>query len=192
MKNILEIADLVGGGTPSKLNETYWNGNIPFFTPSDFSSYIFAMETLESISKEGLNSSSTKLFSKGTIFLTARGSVGNLMIASRDMSMNQSCYALRAKDSKYIFVYFSTINIIGYLKAKSSGSVFNSIVSNDIKNTPVIIPTNILRDRFEFIAKPLFEKILINLKQNQELAQLREWLLPMLMNGQVKVESDLN
>jgi type I restriction enzyme S subunit len=185
--NILCISDLLGGGTPSKKNEDYWDGEIPFFTPSDANHSVFSLTTLENITSKGLKESSTKLFSKGTIFLTARGSVGNIMIASRQMAMNQSCYALKPLSTGYAFLYLTTLNMVGYLKAKSSGSVFNSIVSNDIKQTPVLIPDIHVRERFEENTMPIFERILVNLEQNQQLSSLRDWLLPMLMNGQAKV-----
>lgn len=190
VENILHMSELVGGGTPNTKEAEYWNGDIPFFTPSDANSLIFSISTKDSITEKGLKESSTKLFQKGTIFLTARGSVGNIMIASKPMAMNQSCYALKAKDPNYVFLYFSAMGMIGYLKAKSTGSVFNSVVSNDIKYTPVLIPDLKYREDFERIAAPFFKRILSNLKQNQKLTQLRDWLLPMLMNGQVKVSDN--
>lgn len=185
--NLLGIADLQGGGTPNTSNQAFWNGDIPFFTPSDAGNSVFSIQTIQNITKSGLEKSSTKLFEKGTIFLTARGSVGRVMIASKKMAMNQSCYALKPKDKNYIFLYFSTLGAVGYLRAKSSGSIFNAIVSNDIKFTPVVIPADEIRNRFNELMFPLFERILINLQQNQQLSTLRDWLLPMLMNGQVSV-----
>ena len=187
VKNLLTISDLLGGGTPSTINKDYWNGKIPFFTPTDANESIYAIKTIQSITEKGVKESSTKIFEKGTIFLTARGSVGKVMIASKTMAMNQSCYALKSKNEHYIFLYFCTLNAIGYLKAKSSGSIFNAIVSNDIKYTPVIIPDQGIRTRFNQKLSSHFERILNNLEQNQELATLRDWLLPMLMNGQVTV-----
>lgn len=186
--NLLGIADLQGGGTPNTSNQVFWNGDIPFFTPSDANNSVFSIQTIQNITKSGLERSSTKLFEKGTIFLTARGSVGRVMIASKEMAMNQSCYALKPKDKNYTFLYFSTLGAVGYLRAKSSGSIFNAIVSNDIKFTPVVIPAAEVRNRFNELMLPLFERILINLQQNQQLSTLRDWLLPMLMNGQIRIE----
>lgn len=185
VNNILKIADLFGGGTPNTKNKDYWNGDIPFFTPSDTTKSVYSLSTLQYITTKGLNESSTKLFDKGTVFLTARGTVGNIMIASQKMAMNQSCYALVSKTNNHTFLYFTAIGMIGYLKAKSGGSVFNSIVSNDIKYTPVIIPMSKTVDDYERNTSIIFERILNNLKENQHLASLRDWLLPMLMNGQI-------
>ncbi|NLU38076.1 MAG: restriction endonuclease subunit S [Bacteroidales bacterium] len=186
--NLLMLSNLEGGGTPSKANDEYWNGNIPFYTPTDYTNSIFTTTTQAFITQNGLDSCSSKLFSKGTIFITARGTVGNITIASTETAMNQSCYAFCPKPSiDYGFLYFSVKSLISILKAKSGGSVFNSIVSNDIKQAQLAIPPTTLIQKYADISRPIFEKIYTNTKQNQHLASLRDWLLPMLMNGQVTI-----
>ncbi|QTR46908.1 restriction endonuclease subunit S [Thiothrix litoralis] len=190
VSNILKVAELFGGGTPSKNDLSFWNGEIPFFTPTDTSQGVFQLDTEEHITEDGLKSCSSLLFDKGTVFITARGSVGKLALTARKMAMNQSCYALKPKAGcGGEFVYFLTQELIHHLKIKSSGSVFKSIVSNDIKFTQMCIPDNQAIQTYSEVIEPLFEKILNCSKENQRLVALRDWLLPMLMNGQVRVES---
>ena len=184
--NILAIADVLGGGTPTKKNAEFWGGTIPFFTPTDAGGSIFKFSTTDYITDSGLIGSSTKLFDRYTIFITARGSVGKLVITGVEMAMNQSCYALRSKkDISHVFLFFLAKELIHHLQVKSSGSVFDSIVSNDIELTELAIPPIDLIQQFSAITEPLFEKVSINTKENERLAELRDWLLPMLMNGQV-------
>ena len=186
--NVLAVADLLGGGTPTKKKPDYWGGDIPFFTPTDADGSIFKFSTTDYITSEGLKGSSTKLFSKHTVFITARGSVGRLVLAGVDMAMNQSCYALRAKTGiSHVFLFFLAKELIHHLHVKSSGSVFDSIVSNDIELTQLAIPKSEVIEEFAAVVEPTFEKIANNTRENQQLAQLRDWLLPLLMNGQVKV-----
>ena len=186
--NVLAVADLLGGGTPTKKKPDYWGGDIPFFTPTDADGSIFKFSTTDYITSEGLKGSSTKLFSKHTVFITARGSVGRLVLAGVDMAMNQSCYALRAKTgTSHVFLFFLAKELIHHLHVKSSGSVFDSIVSNDIELTKLAIPKGEVIEMFAAVVEPAFEKIANNTKENQQLAQLRDWLLPLLMNGQVTV-----
>jgi type I restriction enzyme, S subunit len=78
--------------------------------------------------------------------------------------------------------------LIQYLKAKANGSIFDAIVSNDIKLTPICIPPFELIKAFGQRMGGVYEKALVNLNENQKLTDLRDWLLPMLMNGQVKVK----
>lgn len=186
--SILAVADLLGGGTPTKKKPEYWNGDIPFFTPTDADGTIFKFSTADYITDEGLKGSSTKLFGKHTVFITARGSVGRLVLAGVDMAMNQSCYALRAKAGiSHVFLFFLAKELIHHLQVKSSGSVFDSIVSNDIELTKLAIPKGEVIEKFAAVVEPAFEKIANNIKENHQLAQLRDWLLPLLMNGQVTI-----
>jgi len=186
--SVLAVADLLGGGTPTKKKPEFWGGSIPFFTPTDADGTIFKFSTADYITEEGLKGSSTKRFGKHTVFITARGSVGRLVLAGVDMAMNQSCYALRAKPGvSHVFLFFLTKELIHHLQIKSSGSVFDSIVSNDIELTNLAIPKGEVIEKFAAVVEPLFEKIASNTQENQHLAQLRDWLLPLLMNGQVSV-----
>lgn len=187
--NVLTIADLLGGGTPTKTKSEYWSGTIPFFTPSDSNKNIFSLETEDYITQEGLKNSSTRLFEKNTIFITARGSVGRLVLNAVPMAMNQSCYALRAKGGiSHTFLFFLVKELIHHLEVKASGSVFNSIVSNDIELTSLALPKDIkVIENFASIAEPIFSKIETLTRENKQLSSLRDWLLPMLMNGQVTV-----
>jgi type I restriction enzyme S subunit len=187
--NIMQLANLLGGGTPKTTEDSYWNGSIPFFTPADAESNIYSLKTKANITKDGLNSCSSRLYSKGTIFITARGTVGKINIASRDMSMSQSCYALQGKEGiSSEFVYFYVDELVHYIKSKASGSIFKALVTNDFKFTPMTIPPSELIAQFTKLAKPMFEKLLINKIENNQLEELREWLLPTLMNGQVTVQ----
>jgi len=189
--NILSIAELYGGGTPPKSNDTYWGGEMPFFTPADSGEDIYCTATEDYITPSGIKNSSTKLFNVGTIFITARGSVGKIAIAGKEMGMNQSCYAFAPREGLgSAFVYFSARQMVDYLKVKSSGSVFNSIVTNDIKYTPLVIPPDNLIKQYDKIVAPLFVSILKNTQEIRRLSELHDWLLPMFINGQIKASED--
>lgn len=189
-ENVLSVANLLGGGTPTKTIPEYWNGTIPFFTPSDSDKNIFSVATEDYITNEGLKKSSTRLFERHTVFITARGSVGRLALNAVPMAMNQSCYALKAKNGiSYTFLFFLTKELIHHLEVKASGSVFNSIVSNDIEFTNLALPKErSIIEKFSAIAEPAFEEIEAATKESKQLSALRDWLLPMLMNGQVTVK----
>ena len=158
--NILNIANLLGGGTPSKSSPEYWNGNIPFFTPTDCDNSIFILDTADRITDAGLCNSSTRLFKKHSIFITARGSVGRSSINAVPMAMNQSCYAFQAKENvSYTFLFFLIRELIMILEVKATGSVFNSIVSSDIETTNLVISNKDLIMKFGEYCEPLFNQI---------------------------------
>ena len=180
------IIDILGGGTPKTTEPTYWNGKIPFFTPKDVANSCITLYTEKTITDLGLDQSSSKLYPKGTVFITARGTVGKVAIAGCDMAMNQSCYALIGKENHtQSFVYNITMNTVNVLKKKASGAVFDAITTRDFESENIIIPLQRIICNFEKIAILMYDSILCNNLQNQELINLRNTLLPKLMNNQM-------
>ena len=190
--NITRIATILPGGTPSKAVDEYWiNGTIPFFGPTDYQQTIFQFETADHITENGLNACASSRFDVGTVIITARGSIGKLVIVGTPMAMNQSCYAFSPYNNTNVpYLYFLTKQIIEYLKVKGTGSVFKSIVTDDILNSILPIGPAEEIDRFCQTAQPMFERIKKLEAENMQLTSLRDFLLPMLMNGQVKVVPD--
>ncbi len=187
--NICHIAKILSGGTPSKaVNEYWYKGTIPFFGPTDYENTMFQFNTKDHITEIGLNACSSSLYDIGTVIITARGSIGKMVIVGSPMAMNQSCYAFRAYNTKHIpYLYFISKQVIELLKVKGSGSVFKSIIVDDIESSLLPIGPGKIIDNFCQKVTPMFEEIMILEKENQQLAELRDFLLPMLMNGQVKI-----
>ena len=186
--NIFKVAKLLSGGTPSKKKAEYWNGEIPFFGPTDHQNTMFQFSTAETITDAGLNNCSSYLMKKNTIIITARGSVGKLVIVGKPMAMNQSCYAFESLNDNYEYLYFLTKQLIENLKIKSSGSVFKSIISADIENSDLIIGDNKTISEYTNLVRDIFLQIKKNQEENEELTKLRDYLLPLLMNGQIEVK----
>ena len=93
-----EVMDVIGGGTPKTSKPEYWNGDIPWLSVKDFNNdYRYVYRTEKSITKEGLENSTTKLLDKGDMIISARGTVGEVASVPYPMAFNQSCYGLRAK-----------------------------------------------------------------------------------------------
>ena len=190
--NICLIADILSGGTPSKQINEYWNfGHIPFFGPTDYNGSIFQLQTADKITESGLQHCSSSLFEENTVIITARGSIGKLVIIGTPMAMNQSCYALKSKNEEYEYLYFLTIQLIESLKAKGSGSVFKSIIVSDIENTMLCVANKKIISLFCDKVSPIMKKIKKNTQEMIHLTKQRDELLPLLMNGQVSVNSDL-
>ena len=191
--NVCSIADILSGGTPSKQEPMFWNnGTIPFFGPTDYSGSIFQIETAENITAKGLSRCASSLFYVGTIIITARGSIGKMVIVGTPMAMNQSCYALKSRNNEFEYLFFLTAQLIECLKAKGSGSTFKSIISSDIEQSTLCIAPQSFITQFGLVVKPIFEKIKDNSFEIATLTKQRDELLPLLMNGQVSVNSDLS
>ena len=189
VSNICPLMEILPGGTPSKAKPEYWNGEIPFFGPTDYCGDVFQLSTEEYITESGLNNCASALYPPKTIFITARGSVGKLIVCGKPMAMNQSCYALKPFDlEKYEYLFYLTKQLIEQLKKKGSGSVFKSINTLDIEQSFLSIAPNEIIDLYCKKVKSIFERIKSNTVEIAKLTALRDKLLPLLMNGQVKVK----
>ena len=182
-----DIFDLGSGGTPKTSEKLYWeDGSIPFFSPKDVNG-VYCFDTEKHITEKGLNNCSSSLYSKNTIFITCRGTVGKIAMAAVPMAMNQSNYAILSnKGYSQYFAYLMTVSIVKKLKFKANGAVFDAITSKDFKEQ-IIIPNLNVVNRFDSIIQPIFDNILNIGFENLRLSTLRDALLPKLMSGQIKV-----
>ena len=183
-----ELVDIKGGGTPKTNIEEYWNGDIPFFSPKDVDSNCFVLDTEKHITAMGLDNCNSNLFPSKTVFITARGTVGKIVMAGTEMAMNQTNYALLGKHnvSQY-YVYLITLQLVTRLLKKANGAVFNAITTRDFTNERIVIPFNSIIKSFSSIVEPLYENILLNEFQIKRLSQLRDTLLPRLMSGKLQI-----
>ena len=185
-----EVLTIIGGGTPKTSVEEYWGGDIPWFsvvdTPS--ASDVFVVATEKSITKKGLASSSARLIPKGTTIISARGTVGNLAIAGREMTFNQSCYGLRGTGNVGdYFVYLTAQQMVGQLKSMAHGSVFSTITRQTFEAIQRPVPPPGVLASFEESVAVWFDSILSSVEESRTLAQLRDTLLPMLISGELRV-----
>jgi len=187
-KAAIEVMDVLSGGTPKTTNPSYWDGEIPFYTPKDSVGYAYVFETEKYITEEGLKNCNSKLYGKDTIFITARGTVGKINLAQCSMAMNQSCYALIAKASlNQQFMYFALVESIEQFRSRAVGAVFDAIVVDTFKMIPFVVPEKNLIDLFTEIVCPILQQIDVLSGQNRSLIKARDLLLPKLMNGEVAV-----
>ena len=183
-----DAMEVLSGGTPKTNVDDYWNGGIEFFTPKDAKSGTYTNGTEKTVTELGVKKCNSKLYPKDTVFITARGTVGKLNLASKPMIMNQSCYALKGRNEVTQFFLFCAMNsTIETFKSASNGGVFNTIIVDTFKFLDFIIPNATLIGHFEHFAKPVFNSVHNLQSQNQRLREARDLLLPRLMMGIVEV-----
>lgn len=183
-----DLIQILGGGTPKTGENTYWNGNIAFFTPKDVGTP-YTLITEKTITEEGLSHCNSRLYPVNTVFVTARGTVGKVGMSGFPMAMNQSCYALVGKETHQLLVYFYTLKAVDRLKHKASGAVFDAITTRDFESEQIMKLSDDDAKSFLCIAEPMFQKVLNNSIENQRLSTLRDSLLPKLMSGEIDVSS---
>ncbi len=161
---------------------------IPFFSPRDVQSSFYVTETERSITELGLVNCSSQLYPKNTVFITARGTVGTVVMPAVDMAMNQSCYALKGRDGiEQHFVFLAIRSCVDQLRAKAHGAVFDTIIMDTFRTLEVVRPPFALIKRLHSLVSPIFDQVLNLVYRNANLRRTRGLLLPRLISGEVDV-----
>ena len=168
----------------------YWGGDIPWYTAKDAPSMheVFVLKTERSITGAGVEGSSSKILPAKTIVITARGSVGRLACLGRPMSINQTCHGIRgAGGHPDYFTYFNLKTIVGELKRRTHGTIFDTITRRTFELVDVVIPPVALAERFEAAVALLMARILVNTEESHTLATIRDVLSTKLISGELRV-----
>ncbi|WP_410507423.1 restriction endonuclease subunit S [Methanosarcina hadiensis] len=188
--NILDYADLLSGGTPKTSISEYWDGGIPWVSAKDVTSSngTFILTTERTITHKGIEKSNAKLLPKLTTVVTARGTVGNVCILSKEMAINQTNYGLKSKhDHGDFFLFITLLNLIQDMKQNAYGTVFDTITTKTFRQIQIILPPMKFIVSFDSIVGDLMHKVMSNLEESQNLSLIRDSLLPKLMSGKIRV-----
>ncbi|AOV88559.1 restriction endonuclease subunit S [Vibrio parahaemolyticus] len=183
-----KIATTELGGTPSTTMDEYWNdADIPWLSSAETAS--FPVTTSEQkITQAGIDNSAATLLPKGTVIISIVRYI-RPSILGIDAATNQSVVGIReCKRLKSSFIYPYFCSEVPRLMGLRTGAQQPHINKGVIENSPIVIPSDKALTDYYKVADPIFEKIMNLAFQNQELVQIRDWLLPMLMNGQVTVK----
>ena len=190
-----DLGTIVGGSTPTKsISDNFTKGGegYSWITPNDLSNNKgnkFIKNGEIDVTVRGLKDASLKLYPEGTVLMSSRAPVGYLAIATKELTTNQGFKSF-IPDKKYDknYIYYTLQNCLKVIEQNASGSTFKEISATVLKYIKVLQPNLEIVKKFEIKVSSINNYIRDNEVQNQELTQLRDWLLPMLMNGQVKVE----
>ena len=138
-----DIVRIIGGGTPKTSVAEYWDGDIPWLTPPDFTnSNHWVDKSSKSITGLGLKNCSTKLLKYGDVIISARGTVGALAQIRKPVAFSQTNYGLRANSElvNNIFLFYILKDSIKKLKQFSYGTVFETITTKTFYQIDVVLP----------------------------------------------------
>ena len=174
-----KIINLIGGGTPKRSKQAYWNGNIPWLSVKDFNNqYRYVDSAEETITELGEQESSTRVLKTGQLIISARGTVGALAQLTQPMAFNQSCYGIDAK-REYTdndFLYYLVKHSIDKLKQITHGAVFDTITRETFKHIEVSLPPPPEQKAIAHILGSLDDKIELNRRMNETLEAMAQAL----------------
>ena len=181
---------IITGKTPSRANSDNFGGEIPFITIGDIRGNTFIYSTSETLTDLGASVQQNKYLPEGSLCVSCIATVGEIGFTTEWSHTNQQINSIVFEDeTNRYYLYFALKNYFENANASAkTGNTFANMNKEDFSGIRIILPRNEIKNNFHKITEPYFAQIKCLQGQNQELTQLRDWLLPMLMNGQVKVE----
>ncbi|WP_151948075.1 restriction endonuclease subunit S [Aliarcobacter butzleri] len=190
-----DVAEIIGGGTPSTSNNEFWNGNIPWLTPRDLTGYskVYISHGERFITESGLKNSSAKLMPKGSVLLTSRAPIGYVVIAENEICTNQGFKSLvpnfEILNSEFLY-YWLKANT-DYLQQLGTGTTFTEISGSVVKNIDISLPPLEEQKAIAEILSSLDDKIDLLHRQNQTLESLAQTLFRQWFIEEVKEEWEI-
>jgi type I restriction enzyme S subunit len=139
-RKLREVCEIYNGSTPKTIKPEYWNGEINWITPAEMGNNKYVNSTIRKITKKGLKESNTRLLPIDSIVLSCRAPIGYVAINKEEMSFNQGCKGVLAKNIDYEFLYY-LLNLSKIkLENLGSGNTFKEISTNNLKEMKVSFP----------------------------------------------------
>ena len=186
---------IFSGGTPSTQASSYWGGTIPWLSSGETRS-TFIIETEKTITKAGVENSSTRLARAGCTVIAGAGqghTRGQTSLLTFDSYINQSVVVLAANEnvSSDLFLFFDLARRYDEFRQLSdSHSSRGSLTTKLLAGVKCVLPPHDLVVAFDRAVQPIAAQIIANLRQSRTLAILRDALLPKLLSGELRTTSD--
>ena len=193
IEKIESLGTITGGSTPSKaIAENFSFNGFPWITPKDLSQNTgnkFITKGEFDVTQKGLKEASLNILPANSVLMSSRAPIGYLAVNRFDCTTNQGFKSIVCnREYPYEYVFYVLKHNMPSIEANASGSTFKEISTAVLKSIKILKPQKEVVVKYQTIISTIFLKQ-DNLEiQNQQLSALRDWLLPMLMNGQVKAE----
>jgi type I restriction enzyme S subunit len=138
-----DVADIVGGGTPSTSINEYWGGDIDWYAPAEIGEQIFLVGSLKKISDLGFQNSSTKMLPAGSVLFTSRAGIGNTAILTQQSTTNQGFQSIvpHKNELDSYFIFSRTHELKQYGETVGAGSTFLEVSGKQMARMPILMPT---------------------------------------------------
>lgn len=161
VKKLGEVCEIIGGGTPSKANEKFYNGHIPWATVRDMR-YDIIEKTEHQITEDAVNSSSTNIIPKGNVVIATRVGLGKVCLVMNNTAINQDLKGIIPKDQttlsvEYLFHWFKIISKV--IEQEGTGATVKGVKLPFIKSLLLPLPPLSEQHRIVTLIAKAFEAI---------------------------------
>lgn len=146
VKPLEKIVDIRSGGTPSTTNQVFWNGGVPWCTPTDITAlhgHKYLIESERTISQKGLQASSAEVIPPNSIIMTTRATIGECAINKIPMATNQGFKNLIPLETDNEFLFYLMTTQKQRLIQLCGGSTFLEVGKKQLQTFEVTLPTDI-------------------------------------------------
>jgi type I restriction enzyme, S subunit len=191
VKPVGDLADVVGGTTPSTKESAYWEGGVHHWaTPKDLAalSVPVLLGTERQITDAGLAQIGSGLLPKGAVLLSSRAPIGYLAVAEVPVAINQGFIGMTPKTgTSNLFLLLWARVAHAVIVSRANGSTFLEISKTNFRPIQVVVPSGEIMASFEQLARPLYSRLVGCTHEGRTLAALRDLLLPKLISGELRI-----
>ncbi len=140
-----EMADIVGGGTPSTSNDDYWDGDIDWYAPAEIADQIYVSSSERKITQQGYENSPAKMLPVGTVLFTSRAGIGKTAILRKEGCTNQGFQSIVPHENMLdsYFIFSRTEELKRYGETKGAGSTFVEVSGKQMASMELMMPKTV-------------------------------------------------
>lgn len=144
-----DLAEIVGGGTPSTSKDEYWDGEIDWYAPAEIANQIYVESSERKITSEGFNNSSAKMLPVGTVLFTSRAGIGKMAILRKEACTNQGFQSIvpHVNELDSYFIFSRSEELKRYGETVGAGSTFVEVSGKQMSAMPLMMPPTIDEQR---------------------------------------------
>lgn len=178
-RKLSEVAEIVGGGTPSTNIPEYWDGDIDWYAPAEINDQIYVDGSERKITKLGLEKSSAKILPADiTVLFTSRAGIGKTAILRRSGATNQGFQSMVLNDETNPYFVFSISKFIKEEAERvASGSTFAEVSGKMLGNLAFMFPTKKEQDKIGEYFSNLDNLITLHQRKCDELKEFKKYML---------------
>lgn len=187
-----EAIQTIGGGTPSRTNDRFWDGGeIQWYSPTDLTraATVFADDSGDHITQSGLDGSSAKMFPAFSVMMTSRATIGAIAINTSPACTNQGFITCVPSERVPLYFLYNWLcsNVPEFIRL-GTGATFKEITRGTFRSLKMLLPSQTHVSGFEDRASPFYQQIHCCERKIRALRAARDLLLPKLLSGELSVD----
>lgn len=178
-RELSDVADIVGGGTPSTIINEYWGGDVDWYAPAEIGEQIFVKGSQNKITEMGLQNSSAKILPVGTVLFTSRAGIGNTAILAKKGATNQGFQSIvpHKDELDSYFIFSRTHELKRYGETVGAGSTFTEVSGKQMAKMPISIPEIPEQKKISQLFSAIDDLITLHQRKYDKLVNIKKAML---------------